>query len=234
MCHQWFLLAFLGACLSLSVCAQLPADTLTLAFQPLVGSRPLVLETEEYRNQLGQPYTLEQVRWYVSNLALKSKGRTVWECPRRHILMDAAQASTLTIRWEKPQGLAFDSLVFDVGLDSATHISGALGGDLDPTLGMYWAWNSGYIHVKIEGKSPACRVPQQSFQFHLGGYRWPYATVCQVGLACQPSATTLSIAVDLGGFLDQMDFSQSSSVMSPGALARKLSDAFAQQFTLRP
>lgn len=40
-------------------------------------------------------------------------------------------------------------------------------GDLDPLNGMYWAWNSGYINMKIEGITPKCQDATIYFNFIL-------------------------------------------------------------------
>ena len=41
---------------------------------------------------------------------------------------------------------------------------------------MYWAWNTGYINLKIMGESSAVPTNSHEFEFHLGGYRFPFAT----------------------------------------------------------
>ena len=64
-----------------------------------------------------------------------------------------------------PSNIPFSKLKFQLGIDSLTNVSGAMGGDLDPTKGMYWTWQSGYINMKIEGKSNSCKTRKNQFQF---------------------------------------------------------------------
>ena len=79
-------------------------------------------------------------------------------------------------------------IYFQIGIDSLTNVSGDLDGDLDPALGMYWAWNSGYINMKLEGKSSSCKSVKKEFQFHIGviattkclaGSKFSYARKCR-------------------------------------------------------
>ena len=67
-----------------------------------------------------------------------------------------------------------DKIKFNLGIDSLTNVSGVMGGDLDPTKGMYWTWQSGYINFKMEGSSAVCPTRNHEFQFHIGGYQDPF------------------------------------------------------------
>jgi hypothetical protein len=70
----------------------------------------------------------------------------------------------------------YESVAFTIGLDSLKNVSGELENAYDPLLGMYWAWNTGYINLKIMGKSSTVPSNSHEFEFHLGGYRSPFAT----------------------------------------------------------
>ena len=70
----------------------------------------------------------------------------------------------------------YESVAFTLGLDSSKNVSGELENAYDPLLGMYWAWNTGYINLKIMGESSAVPTNSHEFEFHLGGYRFPFAT----------------------------------------------------------
>jgi hypothetical protein len=73
----------------------------------------------------------------------------------------------------------YTSVAFTIGVDSArcTADLSKRTGVLDPAKGgegMYWAWNSGYIFMKIEGTSPSVArsqgQPNGEFFFHIGGF----------------------------------------------------------------
>jgi len=70
----------------------------------------------------------------------------------------------------------YESVAFTLGLDSSKNVSGELENAYDPLLGMYWAWNTGYINLKIMGESSTVTTNSHEFEFHLGGYRFPFAT----------------------------------------------------------
>jgi hypothetical protein len=99
-------------------------------------------------------------------------------------------------------------------------VSGALDGDLDPTLGMYWAWNSGYIQFKMEGMHSQCNTRRHEFQFHLGGYLPGEATAQYVNFL----SSGLSLQIDLKKWIDFIHFSETNSVTVPGIEAVKLSN----------
>lgn len=113
-----------------------------------------------------------------------------------------------------------------LGTDSLMNVSGALQGDLDPMHGMYWAWHSGYINVKIEGVSMKCPTRQHRFQFHLGGYVAPNATAIPLKI---PSEATV-LEIDLIQFFRHVDLKVTHEVMSPGPVALSLSQLFAACF----
>jgi hypothetical protein len=64
----------------------------------------------------------------------------------------------------------YTGLRYTIGLDSSIHLSGAQDGVLDPLNGMYWAWNTGYIHFKLEGEEENSISKNQRFQYHIGGF----------------------------------------------------------------
>ncbi|PBQ34052.1 hypothetical protein CNR22_20465 [Sphingobacteriaceae bacterium] len=65
----------------------------------------------------------------------------------------------------------FTSLSFILGVDSLHNCSGAQSGALDPVNAMFWAWNSGYIFLKLEGSSPVSPLPAHILEYHIGGYK---------------------------------------------------------------
>jgi len=114
----------------------------------------------------------------------------------------------------------FKSIRFTLGLDSATNTSGELDGALDPLLGMYWAWNTGYIHYKFIGKSSLVPTKTNDFEFHIGGYRKPKETFFQIELPL----TGNTIELDLYQlFHDKINLNLQYQLMIPGKLAHELS-----------
>jgi hypothetical protein len=116
-----------------------------------------------------------------------------------------------------------DSVAFLVGIDSLFQSAGALGGDLDPVHGMYWTWQSGYIHVKVEARTSQLEGESHSIVCHLGGYSAPFNSNRQTGFRLN---SQMHHTINLDQFLESESFSQVHKIMSPSLLATKLSDDF--------
>lgn len=121
---------------------------------------------------------------------------------------------------------------FNLGIDSITNTNGVGSGVLDPTTGMYWAWHSGYINLKLEGTSPSCTKNRGKFQYHLGGYSAPYNALRKVRLPVEDDDDIIRIKVDLKSFIESVNLKEQTVVMSPGAAAMELSDQAVDMFSI--
>ncbi|MFM1875276.1 MAG: hypothetical protein RL266_1013 [Bacteroidota bacterium] len=169
------------------------------------------------------------LRFYISRVQLLNEEEVVWQESDSYHLIDVADSASLEFRL--PSGFKANGLSFLLGTDSLANVSGALGGDLDPSKGMYWAWNSGYINFKLEGTSPVCTSRNNQFQFHLGGYAYPNATVQE--LMFPISGSSITVLVDVAQLLATIDLKVSSVIMSPGAEAVALSEQAATIFRVK-
>lgn len=149
-----------------------------------------------------------------------------------HRLVDAEFLASQRFTIAVKPGFAADKLVFLLGVDSLTQAAGALGDDLDPTQGMYWAWQSGYINFKLEGKTPRCPARNNAFQFHLGGFVAPDASGQRVEIALEAGQKDIVIAFAVDQFLGLVDLQETYEVMRPCAKAVELSKAAAGLFIL--
>ena len=116
----------------------------------------------------------------------------------------------------------FDKIKFQLGLDSFTNVSGALTGDLDPTKGMYWTWQSGYINLKIEGFFINSNEGNKIFEYHLGGYLPPFQTIQHISMLSN-SKKEMKIVLDFNSFFLSSKTEYKARVMSPGENAQALS-----------
>jgi hypothetical protein len=202
---------------------------LSVRFQPVLHGQKIVLN-EPLRTAAGDSITLHTLRFYLSNVVFLKYGAVVFAEPSSHHLLDLETENTLALHYNLPAGTAgFTEIQFDLGIDSLTNTAGAMGGDLDPTNGMYWAWQSGYINTKIEGVSPHCPARNHEFQFHLGGYLPPFQAVQTVRLLV-PKTQNLLVDFDLTAFFEQVDWAKKSGIMSPGAEAVRLSEVLSKAF----
>ncbi|HRH38944.1 MAG TPA: hypothetical protein PK760_11390 [Flavobacteriales bacterium] len=192
-----------------------------LRFAPWWGEHALELGATQHMAD-GSSVRIDRLRFYVGTPVVAGDSEAML-LPYTYHLVDASDSST----WRIACPRAIDHIL--MGVDSLTNVSGVLGGDLDPTKGMYWAWNSGYINVKVEGTCSSSPYPKQEFELHLGGYLPPNATVQQIDLKGR-GVGVVEVKVDVRAFLAQVDLASRCNVMSPGAEAVRLSRAAATMF----
>lgn len=203
----------------------------TIRFNLKMGEKPLLLHQNYFMEK--DTFRLETVRFYVSNVHLLKGGKTISNAAEKCFLVDAEFDSSLTLLIPVSKNHLFDEVVFDLGIDSALNVAGVQGGILDPVTGMYWSWQSGYINAKIEGWSPKSSARKQEFQYHLGGYLAPFEARRTMRFKRTESTTSISIDVQLGDFLQQVDLTNKPMVMSPGEVAAGLSDRLSTCFRVK-
>lgn len=194
-------------------------------FTPVYGGKPVKLNQRFYVSDSSW-ITITGLRFYVGNLTVFSKGREITDSS--YYLIDAEEPESFVI----PLGIpVMDSLRFLIGTDSLTNVSGILDGALDPTRGMYWAWNSGYINFKLQGNASASSNPDQSFEFHVGGYLPPFQTVRSVTLPVS-SNHEIRISVEIKTFMEYVDLRRNPTIMIPGKAASAMADVLPSLFKM--
>ena len=150
------------------VFAQGKMSTVKLIFKNIVKDTPLVLFDATYTNSFGEDYTINKFRYYISNINFQNE--VAKQVTSKSIyLIDQAKEESKTISFSVPSG-EYSSLNFQIGVDSIYNVSGAQTGPLDPTKDMFWTWNTGYVMAKLEGISPASKVVNGKYEFHIGGF----------------------------------------------------------------
>ncbi len=210
---------------------------LEINIQPQYGGKPLRLNDSMYRNAAGDSFSIEVLRLYVGKCTVTGENTHFTENNQYHLLdMEIPGAWSIFLTGIAPG--RYNQLSFLVGTDSLMNVSGVQGGDLDPTLGMYWAWNTGYIHVKIEGKSNVCNTLHHAFQFHLGGYLPPYPAYQAVQIPAPAFEITpgetfkIMLSLDLKLFFDHLQLKNTHTVMQPSRIALDLAGYFSKAFHL--
>jgi hypothetical protein len=200
---------------------------LLLSFQPVSAQRELDIEFDQ--DELKDRYEINVLRFYLMSLQFHVSG-CEWYAEENSVhLIDLEDASSWKIQLPKEFGKSsIDSISFLIGVDSTTNVAGILDGDLDPIKGMYWAWNSGYINFKVEGKK---LDSETKFEYHLGGYLPPFSTARRVSLARNPQKKRMTLRLELKQFLDELDMKELTEVMIPGEEAVLLSDQLSNRFS---
>jgi hypothetical protein len=225
--RSWIYIGFmLAACIA-------QAQDLHLRIRPVFGAQSLELHGRQYLTPTGgDSLRIEAFRFYMTGIQLMRDNKPVYTERDSYHLIDAEDSSTWIITLPAAAG-DFDALCFSIGVDSLANVSGAMGGDLDPAKGMYWAWNSGYINAKLEGSSPACKTLHHAFEFHIGGFALPYNTRREIRMSCHRSSdNTIRLQADAAAWLEQIDLKSLNSVVMPSAQAVKLADNYRHMIRL--
>lgn len=196
-------------------------------FNPLFLDEKLALDKDYLLD--GQQVKITNLKFFISDLAFYQNEILVYACAKKVHLLDLQDVNTLVIAQNISSD--FDEIRFNIGIDSLTNVSGAFEGDLDPTNGMYWTWQSGYINLKIEGVSPICPTRHNKFQWHIGGYEPPYNMQRTIVLKTD-SSKEIYVQFHLEKLLRLFDISKVNQVMMPNLQATQIADAMPQVFTI--
>lgn len=204
--------------------------TVDVQFVPYWGDKPFKADSVYFSEKNGDSIRFTQFRFYISDFILHEN--IIAGAVTDYQLVDLSTgASSANIIQYHSMG-RITEFTFNLGIDSATNVNGVGSGMLDPTNGMYWAWHSGFINLKLEGTSPSCTKNRGKFQYHLGGYSAPYNALRQVKLQYETDDEHIRIKVDLKKFIDGVNMKDQAVVMSPGADAMKLSDNAVSMFSI--
>lgn len=203
--------------------AQSKIDTLSINFKLKFNNEPLAYH-KQYITSNRDTLAIESFKCYISSIQIYYTDNTIFKQKASYHLLDLENPSSFIIPITKENDKLISKVTFNIGTDSLTNTSGALNGDLDPINGMYWAWQSGYINLKIEGKSPSCKTRKNEFHFHIGGYRNPFTTMRKIELIYDKKANQINIGMDLNKFFANIKLAETNSIMIPGELAMKLAN----------
>ena len=190
---------------------------------------PLVLNDRKYITKNKDTVSITKMKFYISNFILEMEdGSTYKESSKVH-LIDAENLSSLELKLNNVPDLKINKVSFDIGIDSVSSVSDKFEGNLDPKNGMYWAWNTGYINMKLEGKSSSCTNAKKEFQFHIGGYL-PKQNALQKIEWNLDEKQNINIEVELSNWLDAISLKETNSIMIPGEKAIKMAQLYKNMF----
>jgi hypothetical protein len=215
---------------SITLHAQYP--TINISFQASFNEQKISLEDSAFMVKNNEIINIETLKFYVSNIRLYNKEKQLLKVPNSFHLIDLAKPTSQNIIIKNPKEFLIKTIEFDLGIDSVTNVSGVFGGDLDPTKGMYWTWQSGYINLKLEGKCATCSSKDKGFQFHLGGYTSPFNNIQKVVLKLSESTNELIVGLPLDAVFSKIDLKSVNQIMSPNQKANTISKIIAESFLI--
>ena len=208
--------------------AQTASATIPVQFK-LKFNTSKVTKGQDFISSKGDTLSIETFKCYISNVKLEYTDKTYSEEQNSFHLLDLDSLNTFKFNLPKQENKQISNITFNIGIDSINNTSGIQTGVLDPMNGMYWAWQSGYINFKIEGKSSSCKTRQNKYQFHVGGYLAPYYAMRKAEITIE-NENNITIDIDLAKFFNEIDLAKINEVMIPGKKAMELSDLSVQLF----
>jgi len=190
-------------------------NIIPLKFIPAYGSNMLSLQDSSFQSNDKDSIVINLCRFYISGIELLDGETSIWKEPNSFHLIDAAIKTSQELKLSIPTGINYNTIQFNLGIDSITNVSGAEGGDLDPMRGMYWTWQSGFINLKLEGTSKLCNTRHHAFEFHIGGYHSPNNALQTIRLPIK-STNKIEIIADIKNLLQQIDLTKTNQLMTPG------------------
>lgn len=148
-----------------------------IKFNNVVGDQQLELNQTTYKTGLGEDFVVTKFNYFVSNVRLIKNDGTTYTIPQDSsyfLIQEDIKATQLITLNNIPTG-EYNAVEFMVGVDSLRNTAPIekRKGVLDPAGstsedGMYWAWNSGYIFLKLEGISSVGNPVNGKFYYHIG------------------------------------------------------------------
>lgn len=185
------------------------------------------------KNYISSQDTLQihLLKFYISGIKINYADGTFYKEKDSYHLINFENFKPFAI--SKNENKVISNVKFNIGIDSTASVSGALSGDLDIQNGMYWAWQSGYINMKIEGKSSSCKTRKNIFQFHIGGYLKPNYALRKININGNfNEKNQIDLVMDLSKLFSEIDLSETNSIMIPGEKATRMADLSVKLFSI--
>ncbi len=202
-----------------------------------VGNEPLFLQ-KEYTNSLGEVYTINRFKYYISNIRLQHSNQQITNLSNQYFLIDEADSNTKKIVLSI-NASDITSISLMIGVDSLHQVTGVHTGSLDPKNGMFWTWNTGYVMAKLEGQSASAKVAGNIFSHHVGGYKSSENTARAIVLNTTETISKqrqiIRINVDINKWFHSahaISITNNPICHSTGKLAMQLADNYATMFTI--
>ena len=158
----------------------IPKGQTIIQFTNYIGNAILQIDST-YKNELGQEFTVANFKYYIGNICLKNADGKNFIIQDYFLINELEEESKQITLNNVPEG-NYTSIEFIIGVDSLHNCSGLQSGALDPVNGMFWAWNTGYVFMKLDGQAVASKSVGHIFEYHIGGYKQPANSIRKITL----------------------------------------------------
>ena len=226
---------------------EIPTDeqkygSVKVTFSNKVGNEDLLLNNGHYMNANSDSFTVSKFKYYITNVVLKKSDGTSYVARESYHLIDSNKGNKYTIVLDSVPVGNYNAINFILGVDSLRNTSGAQTGALDPSYGMFWSWNQGYIFLMMEGNSPNSAAFNNTLIFHLGGFTQPYNCIRKINptfgtsdlISSDGKTSTVEIKTDLLKMFESpslIKFVQTSEGMG-GAVAYTIANNCVNMFSV--
>lgn len=217
--------------------------SLKLNISHVGNGNPLVLDpASTYTTTNGDTFSVKLFKYYLTNVKLTNQAGQAVALPGTYFLVDESDPLSKVITLQNVPAGDYTGISFLIGVDSARNVSGAQTGALDPSHGMFWTWNSGYIMAKIEGSSPQSGNSLGDISFHIGGFSGANKGIRTVTLPFPIDAhvhaehqTQVNMTGDVAKWfsgVNNIDFAFTFDVTTISSRSRSIADNYAGMFTV--
>lgn len=202
----------------------------------------LTLGTTTYTTSSNDTFSVKLFKYYLTNISLKNQAGQTVTVPGSYYLVDESDPLSKIITLQNIPSDDYTSVSFMIGVDSARNVSGAQTGALDPSNGMFWSWNTGYIMAKVEGSSPQSGSGLKDLVFHIGGFSGANKGIRTVNLNLPVNAhvhaehqTQINISADVAKWfsgVNTIDFSLMYDITIVNSRSKSIADNYVNMFTV--
>jgi hypothetical protein len=146
---------------------QVTTNDVSITFNNTVNGKTITSSDTNYRNAAGNIYTISLLKYYVTNLVLVDENNKEWFA-KNYNLINIDESAQNSFLLKGIPTAKYTKMKFILGVDSVRNKTGVQDGYLDPSYGMIWDWNTGYIFFKHEGNYKNTLNEIKPLRFHLG------------------------------------------------------------------
>jgi len=220
---------------------------LIIEFKHFVGDKSFVLN-QNYQNGLGENFEITRFDYYISNIVLTTKDGKEVRLFNSYHLIKGNDPKSQVLNLPNIPTAEYKSISFLIGIDKKRNQSGIQMGALDPANDMFWTWKTGYVFLKLEGKSDVSNLSGGKFNFHVGGFEDLENNIKEKKLSFgdnylkvrDNTNTKVQVKVDLMKFFEGTEnysIAQNTVAMSPSqtiVLANNYSQSYSLLFFKNP
>jgi len=191
-----------------------------------------------YYNASGEDFKIKKLLYYLSNLYFLNENDVyIRVLSDDYFLVNQSHGDFLEYV-RLPYG-QYKGLKMIIGVDSARNVSGIQNGALDPLLGMFWDWNTGYIMAMLEGES-SLALGAAGLSYHVGGFMGANSALRNVEIQfdqvleiTEHTNPKLLLTTDILKWFDgnsTIKIADLSIVVSEGIHAQRVADNYKEMF----